>query len=172
MLCPKCGIELTSEQKVCVACGALTPAAGYYYDDKKRFVLTHPMKLALIAVGALVLLSMLYLIFRSTPPQVVAKRWLDNLAARNINRAAGMVTEDYKLALADRFSDLREVSDNLYMDVSSSGASVMVYEPKYAAGGDKALITAALVDSGGQAIKQMNLELIRDGRSWKINGFN
>jgi hypothetical protein len=60
------------------------------------------------------------------------------------------------------------------MDSSSSGAAVVVGEPDYreTATEDKAIVPAALVDKNGQAIRQIEVELVKQGRRWKINRMN
>lgn len=172
MRCPKCNAELTSEQKVCVKCGALTPASGYFYQDRKEFKLTKNMRLGLYVLGAIVLVLIVYKIFHITPPQTVAQEWLNALATRQTKLAGSFVTEEYKTTIADRFSDLREISDNLYMDMSDTGSTIEVSTPEIRsmAPYDKALITVSLIQQG-QVVKQMHMELVLQGRKWKVNDF-
>lgn len=174
MLCPKCNSELTSEQKVCVVCGALTPASGYYYDDRRKFKLTKSMRISIYIASGLLFIFIFYLILRITPPQQVASKWLNAMCNRKINYCTSLVTEEFRSSLSEQFSDMREVSDNLYMDSSSSGAAVVVGEPDYreTATEDKAIVPAALVDKNGQTIRQLQVELVKQGRHWKINRMN
>jgi len=155
-------------------CGALTPASGYYYDERHKFHLTKPMRIALYATGGVLLIFILYLFLRIIPPDQVAYDWLTAMCNRKLSYCTSFVTEDYKTSLSEQFSDMREVSDNLYMDSSSTGAVVVVGVPDYreTATQEKAIVPAALVARNRQTIRQMQLELVKQGRHWRINSLN
>lgn len=172
MHCPKCDTQLTSEQKVCVKCGAYTPASGYFYQDSKEFQLTKTSKLLILILGFFLVFLLLYKLIHITPPHAVAEQWLKAMTSRQINHAAKLVTEDFKSALIDNFSDMREVSDNLYVDASLPGASLVVKKANmdHSLAGNRANV-AALILHNGKTIKQMEIELVLQGRKWKINNF-
>lgn len=174
MLCPKCNAELTSDQKVCVLCGALTPASGYYYDDRPKFHFTKHLRIFLYIIGCIFFLFTLYFFLRVIPPQQVAIDWLNAMCNRRINYGASMITENFRSALSEQFSDMREVSDILYTDSSSAQSTLIVGDPDYQETAKQtiAIVPAALVDINGQIIRNMRVELVKEGRHWRINGFN
>ena len=174
MRCPKCDAELVSEQKVCVMCGAYTPASGYFYQDRKTFHFTKNKRVAVYVTASIFLLLILYWIFRIVPPQTIAQDWINALCSRKIQYASSFVTEDFQNSLAERFSDMRELSDNLYLDSSNSNANIVIGEPEIreTATVDKAIVQVAFVDGRGQCVKQMQVELVKVGRKWKVNDIN
>lgn len=171
MRCPKCDAELADGQKVCVLCGAFTPASGYFYSDKKELHLTKPMRIALYSIIGMLVIIAGYLLLRITPPDVITQRWIDDLCQRRIIDAKKMVTDDFNTSLEERFTDLREMSDNLYMDTSSGNPVISVSDPIIPddANPNISNVQVVIQDSSGQSIRQINVELFKAGRHWKIN---
>ncbi len=174
MKCPKCELELVDIQKVCPRCGAYTPASGFYYTERKSFVITKQMKIAAgIAVGVLIAL-IIHLAFRITPPDRVALDFYEALSERRLNDARQQVTTKFMDMLADQMSDFREKSEPYYLDASSLQlepilSKSIIDDTKVV---ETANVTITLLAPGQQSGRQVVVFLVKQGRKWLVDDIN
>ena len=167
MRCPKCDAELADGQKVCVMCGAFTPASGYFYKDEKKFISEKNARILKVSICGLVVLAILYFTLRIIPPDVVAKDWINALYNRSLVKARKMTTEQFIMDLDERMSDIRDLSDILYMD-NSSDISIKSSEAQYT-DSSLAIVDVYIQNNNGVNIRNIQLELKKENRKWKIN---
>lgn len=172
MECPKCGMELVDTQKVCVGCGALTPAGGFYYVDHTKWKPSKKIKIAAASVVGIILILIIIQILKITPPDQVAVRWFEHLADRQIVSASNLVTENFNTQLSDQMSDLRALSDDYYYDTTET-VTISVSEPEYDIefNPTEAKVTLSVAYSTGRS-QQIRLGLVKVGRQWFVNSFN
>ena len=171
MECPKCGMELVDTQKVCVGCGALTPAGGFFYVDHAKWVPSKKIKIAAASLAGVIVLIIILQLLKITPPDKVAARWFECLADRQIVSASKLVTENFNTQLSDRMLDLRALSDEYYYDADEQ-VTISASEPEYDIefNPTEAKVTLSVVYSSGRS-QQINLGLVKVGRQWLVNSF-
>jgi hypothetical protein len=171
MECPKCGMELVDTQKVCVGCGALTPAGGFFYLEDTKWKPSKKIKIAAASVLGIIFILILIQLLKITPPDKVASRWFECLADRQIVSASKLVTDNFTNQLSERMTDLRALSDEYYYD-NNETVTISASEPEYDMDFNptEAKVTLSVIYSGGRS-QEIRLELIKDGRRWLVNAF-
>jgi len=166
--CRKCGAALRKEQKVCIACGTLTPAGGnFYVEEGKRWIPTPKQKYAAGGVVLLLVILLIAHLMRTVPPEIVAQQWFDALVSRNIRVARQYVTPDLEQNLQDQMMDLRAISDDYYTRVVVDQAKYEVAKPAIESP-TKATVMVKLIDPEGSGY-QVCLDMIKQGRCWRVN---
>ncbi|MCL5102771.1 MAG: zinc ribbon domain-containing protein [Armatimonadetes bacterium] len=166
LTCQKCGAELHEDQKVCIACGTRTLRGdGFDYSVKKWT----PTKNHKIAAGAVLLVLIILWItsaLRVMPPEVVAKEWFVAMTDRRIAAAQSYVSQALESDLQARNMDLRAMSDEYYTEVVQNLAKYQIGPPQV--NGASASIKIVLSYPEGSA-REVNIEMVKDGRRWVVN---
>ena len=172
--CPKCGAELKEEQKVCIICGALTPASGFYYQDHTRWYHSRKLRIAGLAVAAVVLLSLIINAFRVMPPQIVAAEWCDDMSQGLLANAQKYASPNLTTNLQERMTDTRAISDDIRSRSGNAYVDAIPGEPAFdvEAAPTEASVDVSLVDPSGQTIYQCHVKLIKSGRRWLVENVN
>lgn len=170
MKCMKCGAENRDDQKVCLRCGALTPAGGgFYFKEKEKWWQSRDLQ---IKVGAgLAVLLLIFIIVKAMhtdPPEVVARQWFEAMVDRRVIAADEYTTSAYQDDLTNRMMDSRGVSDECYTAVVLDGGKYKVGKPVAEAGPKKVLVSINVMDAEGSG-RSWEVHLIKKGRSWRIN---
>lgn len=174
MECRKCGHELHPEQKVCINCGAPTPAGGgFYVEEDKKW---QPTKNMMIGAGAVVLVLLIALIasaFRTMPPDVVAKEWFTAMTERRVGAAQKLVTPKLQDDLNKRNEDLRSVSDDYYTAIESDAAKFAIGQPRFDTPSNPttAVVTIAFNYPDGHS-RMEQIKIVKVGRAWRIDEIN
>lgn len=168
--CRKCGADLHPNQKVCIECGAPTPAGGgFYVEEDKKWRPTKNMKIGAVVFAALVLLAIIVNSLRVAPPDVVAKEWFDAITQRKVRVAADLATPQLQQTLMARNMDLMALADEYYTAVSMDRAKYSIKKPTIS--GNTATATVALTYPNGLR-RQVQLVMVKVGRAWKVNEIN
>lgn len=171
MNCAKCGAELHPEQKVCLECGARTAAGGAFYVEEKQLWRPTPAMIKVTGAAAFVLiLVLLALGLRVTPPESVANEWFDALTQRQVRKASSMITPALQQTLSARGEDIRSLSDEYYSAVINDGATWTMGEPRLDPEDRpvNATITFVLTYPDGQR-KEVEARMLKIGRRWLVN---
>ena len=169
MKCMKCGAENREDQKVCLSCGALTPAGGgFYYTVEKKWWQSRSLQIKIGAgLAALLLIVLIVKALHVDPPEVVAKQWFEAMTDRRVNAADRLTTNAYKDDLTNRMMDSRAVSDECYTSVVLDGGKYKVGKPAQEAGPKNVVVDIAVIDPEGSD-RTWNVHLVKMGRCWRI----
>ena len=173
MNCTKCGVELHPDQKVCIQCGTRTAAGGQFEVEQPKEP-WRPTKNMIIGAGAAVGLLIIILIalsLRTTPPEVVADEWFDAMSQRSMRKARRYLTPE----LAERLgsgggSELNAIADEYYTAVFHEEATYEIGEPTYDMPNKptRADVVIAITYPGGTT-GHVEIQLTRVGRRWLIS---
>ena len=171
MNCPKCGVDVIDTQKICPQCGAFLPASGYFYQDEKRFHITPKMKKGAWIVGGLILLLLIINAVRVSPPDQVAKEYIELLSERNVPASKKLVTQSFEDDLQERMHYISDISGELFLFTPAGTAttftsSVAGYDNPDQPASAKVSVT---INNTQYGIKVVNLDLVKQGRRWYIN---
>ncbi len=118
----------------------------------------------------IVLIFVLINVFRTVPPDEVAKEWFCAMAERRLGSAQEYVSPNMTAELLSKNSDLRDLSDNYFNEIHNNGAKYEVKPARLSPDGKKANVTVIM--SGRDCYRQIRIELIKSGRRWLINSAN
>lgn len=170
MKCMKCGAENHEDQKVCLICGALTPAGGgfYYNNAEKKWWQSRSLHIKIGAGLAILLLIIIIVkVMHTDPPEVVAKQWFEAMVDRRVNAADKYTTSAYKDDLSNRMMDSRAVSDECYTNVVLDGGKYKIGKPASEAGPKNVMVNIDVEDPDGGG-RTWSVHLAKIGRSWRI----
>lgn len=164
--CRKCNADLHDDAKVCIECGTRTPlGGGFDFDDN----FWRPKKWMYYAAGGVVfviLLAILINVLHVDPPDVVAAKWFECMANRQVKPASELVTGNYHESLQQKLMDIRAVSDEYYTEVSANGAKYEIGKP--AANGKTCEVIIMMNYPEGEQ-REMRVNLVKQGRRWLVN---
>ena len=173
MNCRKCGAELHPEQKVCIQCGERTAAGGKFDVEEEQHWRPSPKQIRIVAGVAAVLLIvlLLYKVLHVTPPEVVAKEWFDAMLSRQFNVASRYVTPGYEQDLATRMMDPRSLADTYVEEVTTNRATYEISPPVFDSPSRprRAAITITTKATGGQIVRQIQVQMAKVGRAWRVD---
>jgi hypothetical protein len=168
--CPKCKADLTDEQKVCIVCGALTPAGGFYYQDHTRWYELKKVRIAGIVAASVLVIIMIINAVRVMPPETVAAEWCDDMSQGAIKKAQRYAGPNFISNLQERMLDSLAMAEEIR---SSTGAEFITavpdpptYDVEYAP--TEASVKVTLINPTGQAVYTCRVELVKSGRRWLI----
>ena len=172
MNCPKCGAELHPDQKVCIQCGTRTAAGGQFVVPEERQP-WRPTKNVIIGAAVAVCLLVIILValsLRVTPPDVVADEWFGAMAQRSLGKAREGLTPELQQRFGGGADELMALSDEYYTAVAQEDATYTVGKPRYdnPKKPEKATVVIDLKHPGG-ATGQVELEFTKVGRKWLIS---
>lgn len=165
MRCVKCGIELHEKQKVCIKCGAATPAGGAFYVEEEEVKSKKPI---IIGAAVVILLLAAVIIWRSTlvpPPDAVAGEWFSALSGRNVSKARELVTDKFQQELASKTSDMNALSDEYVMMLMDYGKKYTVSKPRFV---DRKHAEAEIT-VGGKDGRQMTVQMVKLKNRWFVD---
>ncbi len=167
--CQKCGAELRSEQKVCIACGTRTAAGGNFaVEEKEPFQITSSMKKAAAAAGALILILIFALALRVTPPDVIAQKWFNAMASRQILKAQDYHSPEFVQSMQQGLSDSSAISDYIYDELNAKQGKESFGKAIYTPGvPNQASVTVNISYPDGSA-QTMEIIFTKIGRRWLI----
>ena len=171
MKCMKCGGENHPDQKVCLHCGARTPAGGGYYFEEKKIWRPSNKMIAIAAGGisALLLILLVVHILHVDPPQSVAKEWFDSLVSRRPAIAERYVSPNYDSNLSDRMMDIRAISDEAYTDVVAEDGKYSITKPTFDRNANPRMAALSImVTHADGSTRQYDLRMVKVGRQWRI----
>ena len=168
--CPKCGHELPDRQKVCVVCGALTPASHFFYSEEKKWQPSKKMKIYAGVSAGIILILLILNSLRITPPDVIADKWYGAMSQRFISDAEKYTSEQYKNELSNNTSDMMAVADDIYTEVSSDKLTYKTDAPIYDSDSDpkSARVKITLFKEDGSMSRQFTIIFVKEGRRWLV----
>ncbi len=170
--CKKCGAELADGQRACLECGETTVAGGKFdYGEEKRFELTRNHVYAAAGIVLLVIIILIARGLRTVPPEQVADEWFDAMLQRQIARAQDYSTPNLEQELRQRSMDLRAVAEEYCVEVADNQATYQVTQPVFdnPTTPKSAQVTIRLTYKGGSPGSEVQLQMIRVGRQWRVN---
>jgi|GEM_PF-820888 hypothetical protein len=170
--CKKCGASLHPEQKMCMACGAPTDLMPGIAAEEKSILQTLPWKkIAYIGIPALVVILIIVLILslRETPPDKVTKQWLDAVTSRRFDAAKKFTTEEFEKMGYDQPMSERK-SDEYYLFIYNNEADYTVSPPQYNSPQQptEAVVTITFTGKNGQTLVEQ-IRLVHEENGWKIS---
>lgn len=173
MKCRKCGAELHPEQKVCIQCGEVTPAGGKFDVEEERVwrPSARQLQIAGVLFALLILGFVLYKVFHVVPPEVVAKKWFETMLSRAYATADDYVTSTFEQDLSSRMMDMRALAETWIEDITANNASYSFSAPAFdnISNPHKARITITIQSPDGQIVRQILLDMVKNGRRWKVD---
>jgi len=166
--CRKCGADLHEDQKVCLQCGERTVrGGGFEYGGKQPWRPTPAqLKIAGGVIGVL-LIIIIALSLRTAPPDQVAGEWFEAVVDRRMRVVRDLSTSGLIEQLEASPAGLMAVCDNYNDQVSMNEAKIS--EPKLvSASGRSAKVAIELTYAAGGGA-QVNIELVKEGRCWKVS---
>lgn len=174
MNCRKCGAQLHPEQKVCIQCGAPTPAGGGFdVEEEQPWRPSRNMIYAAAGVLAVIIIVLVARSFRTVPAEVVAKEWFDAMAQRQIGKAERMVTRKFLDELASQNMNLLAIADEIYTRVNQDMATPSFGKPVYDVedAPTTAEVTITLKPPQGPP-SDTHLMLVKVGRQWRVDSID
>jgi len=172
--CRKCGAELHPEQRVCIECGERTAAGGkFYVEEEQHWWPSRKMiQIAVGAVGAVLLILILYSVLHVVPPDAVARNWFDAMVQRRVVDARAYVTPKFEQDLSTRMMDLAVLADEYLTEVVNNKATYDVGKPVYDRPDNpaSAQVTIRIRYVGGGPGRDVVVQMAKVGRAWRING--
>ncbi|MCE5322498.1 zinc ribbon domain-containing protein [bacterium] len=169
MKCKKCGAELHEDQKVCIACGTRTIRGdNYEYDSQVAWRPSRNMWIAAAGVVVLVVIAIILNSMRTVPPKDVANEWFSAMTQRKVRDARELSTPRLEEDLQSRGMDLIAISEEYYGDITSSGGSFEISNPK-PAGKNALSFDVSINYNDGEPTRGYCLEMVKVGRQWRVD---
>jgi len=163
----KCGAELRSEQKVCIVCGTRTAAGGHFHiEEKQAWKPTAVHIYAAAGVAVVLVILLITHMFRTLPPDAVAKEWFDAMSQRSYGRAEKLNSPEFTSKMQTGISDTAAIGDYIFDEVVNNQAVYTVGTPTFPATG-RANVLVTLKYPDGH-VNEVPVDLVKSGRKWLI----
>ncbi len=116
-------------------------------------------------IGSMVASSM-----RTVPADEVVREWFQAMIGRQAVTAEDYVTPRMLQSLAERQNNLQMLSDDYYDRVVNGNARYRISKPSYSPPTDPKYATVAIAGDGNNGPLQVQVQMVKVGRQWKIDG--